>query len=41
MLIPDPDFYPSRISDAPTAPIEEGENLFCPTFFEAINIIKL
>jgi len=41
MIIPDPEFYPSRISD-PTAPKrkEEGKKIFGPTIFVATNIIK-
>jgi hypothetical protein len=33
MFIPDPDFYPSRITDSRTAPKEEGEKLFGYTIF--------
>jgi hypothetical protein len=34
VFIPDPDFYPSRISDLATAPIEEevGKPFFLPFF---------
>jgi hypothetical protein len=39
--IPDPDFYPSRIPDQKTVTKERGENIFCQTFFAAINFTKL
>jgi hypothetical protein len=29
MFIPDPDFYPSRISDPKTAKKERDEKIFC------------
>jgi hypothetical protein len=42
MFIPDPDFYPSRISDQKTATKERGENKFVIVpFFVATKIIKL
>jgi|LakMenE18May11ns_1017448.scaffolds.fasta_scaffold9675196_1 hypothetical protein len=40
-VIPDPDFYPSRIPDPKTAPKERGEkNIFCKHFFVATNFTK-
>jgi hypothetical protein len=42
MFIPDPDFYPSRISDPKTATKERGEKKFVVIpFFIAINLTKL
>jgi hypothetical protein len=41
-LIPDPDFYPSRISDPKTATKERGEKKFVvKTFYVATNLTKL
>ncbi len=39
MFIPDPDFYPSRISD-PTTPPKRGWRMCCPTFFLGSHITK-
>jgi hypothetical protein len=42
MFIPDPDFYPSRISDPKTAIKEGGEKILVVIpFFVAINFTKL
>jgi hypothetical protein len=41
MLIPVPDFCPSRILDPKTATKERGENFFVIPFFVATNITKL
>jgi hypothetical protein len=42
MFIPDPGFYPSRISDPKTATKERGEKIFVViTFFAATNFTKL
>jgi hypothetical protein len=40
MFIPDPEFYPSRISDPTTATKEKGEKSFFYLFFVATNITK-
>jgi hypothetical protein len=41
-LIPDPDFYPSRIPDPKTATKDRcGKNLFVKPFFVATNFTKL
>jgi hypothetical protein len=45
MFIPDPDFYPSRISDPGSKTSqkreEKGEKKCCPIFFVVTNISKL
>ena len=40
MFIPDPDFYPSQITDPTTAPKEEGE-IFFPTIFYSYKYHKI
>jgi hypothetical protein len=41
MFIPDPDFYPSWISDPTIAAKKEGKKIVVPPFFEAQNFTKL
>jgi hypothetical protein len=41
MFIPDPDFYPSRVSDPKTTTKEKGAKKFTLPFFVAINVTKL